>query len=91
MFHFKGEGTDVKFNTKGRTWVNCCGTRNMPDGEIFTCPVDDSAEGEMTFRYPALSNGQEVEGIHIVFRKGVVTEATAAEGRGAAQVADQHR
>jgi len=80
VFHFQGEGTDVKFNAKGRTWVNCCGTRNMPDGEIFTSPVDDSAEGVMTFRYPALFNGQEVEGIRLVFRAGEVAEATAEKG-----------
>jgi aminopeptidase len=79
-FHFRGEGTDVKFNTKGRTWVNCCGTRNMPDGEIFTCPVDSSADGVMTFRYPAINNGREVEGIRLVFKQGEVVEASAEQG-----------
>lgn len=81
LIRMSGEGTDVTFKTIGRNWVNCCGTRNMPDGEVFTCPVDDSGNGVMTFKYPAVYNGREAEGVRLVFKDGKVTEATADKGQ----------
>ncbi|MFW9972554.1 MAG: aminopeptidase, partial [Candidatus Odinarchaeota archaeon] len=40
-----GEDTDLKFSVKGRKWDNCCGKENLPDGEICTCPIEDSVNG----------------------------------------------
>jgi aminopeptidase len=49
----------------------------MPDGEVFTCPVDDSAEGQIYFEFPGVFAGQRVEGIRLEFSGGEVVKATA--------------
>ena len=72
-----GEGTDVSFSTKGRVYVVADGKLNMPDGEIFTAPVDDSVEGQVYFEFPGVYVGQKVEGIHLTFKQGKVVEASA--------------
>jgi len=77
---FVGEKTDITFSTEGRKWINCCGENNFPDGEIFTSPVEDSAEGEVYFDFPALYRGNESHGIHLKVEKGKVVEATAEKG-----------
>jgi aminopeptidase len=74
-----GKGTDIKLSVRGRKFMNSDGHNNMPSGEIYTSPVDDSAEGFIEFDYPACTGGREVEGIRLVFRKGVVVEATASK------------
>ena len=50
-------GTDLRMSLEGRRWVNCCGKENFPDGEVFTCPVEDSVEGTMVFSFPAVHLG----------------------------------
>ena len=72
-----GKGTDLSFSTIGRTYVAADGHYNMPDGEIFTSPVEDSAEGIITFEFPGVYAGQLVEGLSLEFSKGVVVKATA--------------
>jgi aminopeptidase len=72
-----GEETDVSFSTKGRTYVVADGKLNMPDGEIFTAPVDDSVEGQVYFEFPGVYVGQKVEGIRLSFKQGKVVEASA--------------
>lgn len=72
-----GPGTDLSFSLEGRTWVNSDGKHNMPSGEIFTTPVEGSVNGEITFSYPAIHGGREVEGARLVFRNGAVAEAHA--------------
>ncbi|MBD3368607.1 MAG: aminopeptidase [Candidatus Eisenbacteria bacterium] len=74
------KGTDLTMSVKGRTWVNCDGTSNMPDGEIFTGPVEDSVEGTISFSYPAFYFGREAHGVQLTFKKGRVTKAKAAKG-----------
>jgi aminopeptidase len=54
----------------------------MPDGEIFTAPVENSTEGRVCFEFPAIAGGREVSGIRLVFRKGRVVEATAEKNEG---------
>jgi aminopeptidase len=71
--------TDIKFNIKGRKGVKCDGIFNLPDGEVFTSPVENSAEGVVEFSYPALYQGREVEGIRLEFKKGKVVKAAAAK------------
>lgn len=73
-------GTDLSMDVGGRKWVNCCGNQNFPDGEVFTSPIEDSAEGEIRFSFPGISFGREVEDIRLVFEKGKVVAASAAKG-----------
>ena len=80
-FRFVGPGTDLSMSCAGRTWINCDGHKNMPDGEVFTGPVEDSAQGTITFTYPALYRGTEVSGIRLTFKDGVVADFDASKGR----------
>jgi aminopeptidase len=75
-----GEDTDLTFKVKGRKWLNCCGQFNMPDGEMFTGPVENSANGTIRFTYPGIYYGKEVEDIKLTFKKGKVVKASAAKG-----------
>lgn len=77
---YVGEGIDLYLRVDGRKWVNDDGHYNMPGGEVFSAPVDDSAEGYVEFDYPAIWRGVEVEGVKLVFKKGVVVEAAARKG-----------
>ena len=72
-----GHGTDLTFSTRGRTYVVGDGRNNMPDGEIYTAPIDDSAEGSITFEFPGVYGGQRIPGIRLEFEKGEVVAATA--------------
>jgi aminopeptidase len=79
----KGHDTDLTMSVKGRTFVSADGKENMPDGEIFTGPVEDSVEGHILFSYPAIFpsyGGQEVEGVRLWFQQGKVVRATASKG-----------
>ncbi len=76
----KGESTDLYLNVEGRKWINCNGQRNMPDGEVFTSPVEDSAEGEMFFDVPTSFMGVNAKNVHLVFENGKVIKATAEKG-----------
>ena len=60
-------GTDIKFGVAGRTWIPCVGDRNMPDGEFFTGPVEDSVEGVASFSFPASYGGRTVSGVRMRF------------------------
>lgn len=72
-----GKETDIRFSTRGRLYEVADGHLNMPDGEIFTAPVDDSAEGHIYFEFPGVYAGQLVEGIRLEFKGGEVVKATA--------------
>ena len=74
---FVGEKTDITFSTAGRKWISCSGKNNFPDGEIFTSPVEDSANGTVYFDFPAIYRGNEVNNITITLKDGKVVEATA--------------
>lgn len=76
----KGPGTDLKLNVAGRHFVPADGKYNMPDGEFFTGPIEDSAEGEITFHLPASYAGREVAGVHFRFEGGKVVDASAERG-----------
>lgn len=56
------------------------GKHNMPGGEVFTGPVEDSVEGEIAYEFPAIYNGREVEGVRLRFRAGRVVDASAVKG-----------
>jgi aminopeptidase len=73
-----GRDTDLKFSVKGRKFISSDGSsNNMPSGEIFTSPIETSAEGHISYDFPVCQYGREISGIRLVFRKGVVVEATA--------------
>ena len=73
----RGPNVDLRLSIAGRTFINSDGKRNMPSGEIFTGPVEESAEGWVRFTYPAIRGGREVEGVEMVFAQGKVVKATA--------------
>jgi len=75
--HIIGPETDLRLNISGRKFINCDGNHNMPDGEVFTAPVESSAEGHVYFSYPAIEAGHEVTGIRLWFKEGKVVKATA--------------
>jgi len=77
--HVEGADTDLRLSFAGRTWENCDGRENFPDGEIFTGPVEDSVEGHIRFSFPACFRGREVEDVRLWFEKGRVVRATAAK------------
>lgn len=75
--HVVGPETDLRLSIAGRVFENCDGRMNMPDGEIFTGPVEDSVEGHVYFSYPAIHQGREVTGVRLWFEGGRVVKATA--------------
>ena len=80
--HIEAEGTDLRLRVEGRTWVNSDGRRNMPSGEVFTGPHEDSAEGTLRVSIPSSPRGVAVEGVELVFREGRVVDARAERRRG---------
>jgi len=72
-----GPETDLTVDIGGRKFINCDAHVNVPDGEIYTGPVEDSAEGCVYFSYPAVISGREVSGIRLWFEKGRVVKASA--------------
>ena len=74
-----GPDTDLRLSIQDRTWINADGQRNFPDGEIFTAPVEDSVEGHISYTFPAVYQGREVEGVRLTFEAGRVTDATASK------------
>ncbi len=77
---FVDDDTDLTVRVEGRRWINDDGRKNMPGGEVFTGPHEDGVDGYVTFTYPAVWRGIEVEGVRLEFRKGVVVKASAIKG-----------
>ena len=73
----RGPNVDLSLSIKGRTFINSTGTHNMPDGEIFTGPVEESVSGWVKFTYPAIYGGVAVEGAELTFNHGRVEKAKA--------------
>ena len=73
----RGPNSDLSLSIEGRCFINCSGDKNMPDGEIFTGPVEESVNGWVRFTYPAIHGGREVEGVELTFKDGKVVKATA--------------
>lgn len=76
-----GPGTDLKMSVKGRTFIPSVATHNVPSGEIFTGPVETSAEGYIRYDFPVCEGGREIDGIRLVFKEGLVVEATAEKNQ----------
>src|SRR6267143_859664 len=75
----KGPGTDLRFSMKGIPAVICGGDRNIPNGEVFSCPVRDSVEGHVTFNAPSIYQGIGFDGIRLEFKNGKIVDATSNE------------
>src|SRR5438477_4496065 len=74
-----GPDTDLNFSIKGIPAVICGGDRNIPDGEVFTAPVKDSVEGQLTFNAPSIYQGTAFDGIQLGFKRGKIVEASSNE------------
>ena len=75
-----GPETDLTLSVEGRTFINSAGRRNMPCGEVFTGPIEDSANGTVFFGVPAAIAGREIAGARLRFEDGRVVEASAERG-----------
>ena len=75
-----GPDTDLRLNVTGREWLAADGKLNMPDGEIFTSPVETATEGEIRFSFPAIFQGRGVEDVRLRFEGGRVVRAQAGSG-----------
>ncbi len=73
----KGPGTELRFSIKGIPAVICGGDRNIPDGEVYTCPVKNSVQGHVTFNAPSIYQGTSFDGIRLEFRDGKIVQATS--------------
>lgn len=78
---YKADGTDITFSTRGRTWINSDGQTNMPSGEVYTSPVEDSANGVVHFSFPAIYMGHEVEGVTLYVKDGYIEKWEARRGK----------
>ncbi|NWG20438.1 MAG: aminopeptidase [Chloroflexi bacterium] len=72
--------TDLTYRVAGRTWINCAGDRNFPDGEVFSSCDETATEGHIRYTFPAIYAGREVEDVRLWFEHGQVVRATAARG-----------
>jgi aminopeptidase len=79
-FHITGTDTDLTLSTKGRKWINCYGRENFPDGEVFTGPIETSADGHIRYSFPISHGGREVHDVTLTFQKGKVVKAQASQG-----------
>ena len=75
--HLKGSGTDLTFSIKGIGAIKSGGARNIPDGEVFSCPTKTSANGVIQFNTPTLYSGYKFENVRLELKDGKVVNATA--------------
>lgn len=79
--YLRGPDIDLRLSIEGRPFIESDGKYNFPDGEIFTSPVEDSAEGRVRFAYPVLYGGSQLAGVQLRFEKGRVVEEKAERGQ----------
>jgi aminopeptidase len=75
-----GEDTDLTVSVEGRTWRAACGLHNIPDGEVYTSPVETGINGTIRFGFPAVYGGREVDDARLRLEDGRVVAAEAAGG-----------
>lgn len=86
QIQYKNQKSDVRFSVKDRIWINSDGRNNMPSGEVFSGPIEDSVEGYIYFDYPSIYLGTEVVGIKLEIEQGQVVRWSAEKGQ---EVLDQ--
>lgn len=78
---YRSQDTDIHFSVEGRTWINSDGQTNMPSGEVYTSPVEESVNGTIYFSYPSLMYGENVEGVRLWVENGEVVRWEAKQGK----------
>ena len=86
--HLKGPGTDLRFSIKGIGAQPCGGLRNIPDGEVFSCPVKDSVEGHVQYNAPTVYLGASFDHIRLAFKNGRIVEATSSNTKRLNEILD---
>ena len=86
--HLKGPGTDLTFSIKGIGAQMCRGDRNIPDGEVFSCPTRTSANGIIQFNTPTLYAGTKFENVRLELKDGKVIKATANNSKRLNEILD---
>ena len=84
----KGPGTDLRFSIKGIAAIICGGDRNIPDGEVFSCPVKESVQGHVTFNAPSIYQSTGFDNIRLDFRDGKIVEATSNQTKKLNEILD---
>lgn len=84
----KGPGTNLSFSIKGIGAQPCGGLRNIPDGEVFSCPVRDSVEGVIQYNAPTVYLGTSFNHIRLVFKGGRIVEATSSNTKRLNEILD---
>lgn len=80
-FRYVNEKSDITFTTNGRTWINSDGQTNMPSGEVYTSPEENSVDGHIYFNYPAIRNGKVVQGVTLKVEGGEIVKWEAESGQ----------
>lgn len=86
--HIKGPKTDLRFSIKGIGAVLCGGEFNIPDGEVFSCPVKDSVEGEIFYNAPSIYHSKRFENVWLKFSKGKIVDASANDTKAIQEIFD---
>ncbi len=86
--HLKGPGTDLAFSIKGIGAKMCKGDRNIPDGEVYSCPVKKSVNGRIQFNAPTIYAGTKFEGVCLEFKNGKVVQAAASNTKRLNEILD---
>lgn len=81
LVHIQGPNADLTLSIRGRKFRNASGQNNLPDGEIYTAPVETSVKGWVRFTYPAVYLGRVVEGVELTFKEGRVVRASAEKNQ----------
>ena len=76
----EGKNIELSLSIEGRNWISCHGNLNFPDGEVYTCPVEDSVNGHVKFNLPTNYGGRELTGVCLDFKDGKVVSASADKG-----------
>ena len=86
--HLAAPGTDLSFSIKNIGARPCEGIRNIPDGEVFSCPVRDSVEGYISFNTPTLYSGTKFENVRLEFSRGKIVKATSSNDKRLNEILD---
>ncbi len=86
--HLKAPGTDLTFSIKGIGAKMCKGDRNIPDGEVFSCPVKDSINGVIRFNTPTIYAGSKFENVCLQFKDGKIVKATSSDTKRLNEILD---
>jgi len=86
--HLKGPGTDLTFSIKGIGAMMCKGDRNIPDGEVFSCPVKDSVNGTISYNAPTIYSGTKFENVRLGFKNGKIIRAESSDTKRLNEILD---